>query len=311
MSDVVRQIEAGKKQDAATPVERVIARIKGVYGRWNKDTTVQEMRADWDDLFKSQSAKVHAEQIDANGVEAEWVSGLGCRHDRAILYFHGGGYQIGSTTSHRAFVARLAEIAGYRALSVNYRLAPENKFPAALNDATVAYLWLLKQGFAAKDIAIAGDSAGGGLALATMYWCRDNGYPLPAAGVMLSPWTDMTAAGESYASRAAMDPIHQRPMILAMARRYLGESGDPQNPLASPIFGDPSGFPPLLFQVGGRETVLDDAKKFAEAAEAAGVEAQCEIWKGMIHVFQMYHEDIPEARQAIDTIGRFIRKHLR
>jgi monoterpene epsilon-lactone hydrolase len=225
-----------------------------------------------------------------------------------LLYFHGGGYKLGSVTSHRDLMARLAAAARCRVLGVNYRLAPEAHFPAPVDDALAVYQWLLGEGVAPSQIAVGGDSAGGGLAAALLLSLRDRGGALPAAAVLLSAWTDLTAQGESYVTRAEADPIHQRAMILATARQYLGPDGDASNPLASPLFGGLAGLPPLLLQVGDRETVLDDSTRFAAKARAAGVRADLEVYPNMIHVFQQFADEIPEARQAITGVGRFLRR---
>jgi monoterpene epsilon-lactone hydrolase len=268
-------------------VERVVARIRAVYSRWHRHTTADEMRRDWDALFAAKASSIAVDAVDAGGVPGEWVRTPGA--GRSIFFLHGGGYQIGSPASHRGLVADIARAAGAHALSIDYRLAPEHRYPAALDDALSAYRWLLEKGVEPARLAIAGDSAGGGLAIALLYRIRALGLPLPAAGVLLSPWTDMEASGESYASRAALDPIHQRPMLLA-------------------IYGDPAGLPPLLVQVGERETIVDDARLFAEKSKAAGVPVEFEIWPGMIHVFQMYTEDLADARRAVTRIGEFLRR---
>jgi acetyl esterase/lipase len=195
-------------------------------------------------------------------------------------------------------------------LAINYRLAPEHRFPAPVDDAMAAYRWMLAEGLRPEDIVFAGDSAGGNLALAAMLGLRERGLPLPAAGVLMSPWNDLAATGASYVSRADADPIHQRPMILALAKNYLGEGGDPRHPLASPLHADLAGLPPLLIQVGDRETVRDDSAMFADKARAAGVDVELQVWDGMIHVFQMFAAELAEGFQAIASIAEFIDKHL-
>ena len=172
-----------------------------------------------------------------------------------------------------------------------------------------AYRWLMAQGYKPENIAFVGDSAGGNLVLTSMLSLREKGLPLPAAAAVMSVWTDLTASGDSYTTRATADPIHQRKMILGMAKGYLGDSVDPHNPLVSPLFADLHGLPPLLLQVGDRETVLDDSKSFAARACAAGVEVELEVWDNMIHVFQQFTTELPEALEAIESIGRFLRKH--
>ena len=296
------------KEIAVTPVDLAIERIRAVYRNWSRETSVAQMRSDWDAAFASCSVPVWCQPVSAGGVDAEWIVPINASPEKAILYFHGGGFRIGSIASHRDLIARMADAGGCRALAVNYRLAPEHRFPAALDDALAAYGWMLGQGLNANDIAFAGDSAGGNLVLATMLSIRNVGLPLPAAAALMSPWTDVAATGASYVSRAEADPIHQRPMILALARNYLGE-GDPFDPLASPLYADLEGLPPLLIQVGDRETVLDDSTSLADKARAAGVDAELQVWDGMIHVFQMFPE-IPQAQQAIAAVATFLRRHL-
>jgi monoterpene epsilon-lactone hydrolase len=292
------------------PVERAIQRIQSVYANWNRQTTAAQMRSDWDAAFACCSVPVICRGVSAGGVDAEWIVPADAPADKAILYFHGGGFRLGSIASHRDLIAGIAEASGCRALAINYRLAPEHRFPAAPEDALTAFDWLRAQGFAADNIALAGDSAGGNLVLTTMLSRRDRGEPLPAAGVLMSPWTDLAATGESYQSRAAADPIHQRSMILALAKSYLGEGGDPGNPLASPLYADLTGLPPLLIQAGDRETVRDDSTMLAAKATAVGVDAELQVFDGMIHVFQMFPE-VPQAAEAIAAIAAFLRRHLR
>lgn len=287
-------------------VDQAVERVREVYRGWRRDTPVAQMRADWDRLFAAQPEGSLAEPVSAGGVESLWVSASAADPAHVLLYFHGGGYKLGSVRSHRELMARLSQAARCRVLGVGYRLAPEHHFPAPVRDALAAYQWLLAEGVPAANIAFAGDSAGGGLAAAALLAVRDRALPRPAAAVMLSAWTDLTASGASYTTRAASDPIHQRAMILAAARHYLGAQGDAEDPLASPLFGGLGGLPPLLLQVGDRETGLDDSTRFADKARAAGVAVRIEIYDHMIHVFQQFPDLLPEARQAIDSIGRFL-----
>jgi acetyl esterase/lipase len=289
-----------------TAVEQAVERVKGVYGSWRRDTPVAQMRADWDRLFAANALDSEAESVSAGGVESLSVSTSAADPAYVVLYFHGGGYKLGSVRSHRDLMARLSHAARCRVLGVSYRLAPEHHFPAPVTDALAAYAWLLAQGVPNARIAFAGDSAGGGLAAAALLAIRERGMPQPAAAVLLSAWTDLTAGGASYTTRAAADPIHQRAMILATARQYLGERGEATDPLASPLFGSLEGLPPLLLQVGDCETVLDDSTRFADKARAAGVAVDIEIYDGMIHVFQQFPDLLPEAHQALDSIGRFL-----
>lgn len=292
------------------PVDEVTAKVKAVYRSWGRQTTVAQMRQDWDQLFGDNPTSAVIEPVLAGGVAAEWVGSPGERADKAVLYLHGGGFQVGSVRSHRELMACIASASGCRVLGLDYRLAPEHRFPAALQDALAAWDWLLTQGFEAGDIALAGDSAGAGLALSTLLSLRDAGRPLPAAAVLMSAWTDLTASGASYESRAAADPIHQRRMILAMAANYLGADGNARDPRASPLFADLQGLPPLLIQVGDRETVLSDSTMFADKARAAGVAVQLEVWDHMIHVFQQFPADLSEARDALKSIAAFLQTQL-
>lgn len=294
----------------STAVDGVIDRVRKVYGSWTRDTTVAQMRQDWDTLFGSVPVDATLEEVDAGGVRAQWVTAPHVDTGRVLLYFHGGGFQVGSLVSHRELMAGLSAAARCPVLGVDYRLAPEHRYPAALNDAATAWQWLADQGHAPQHIALAGDSAGGGLALSLLLRLRDAGSALPAAAVLMSAWTDLTASGASYGTRADSDPIHQRPMIVAMARNYLGKGGDAADPLVSPLFADLKGLPPLLAQVGDRETVLDDSRDFVARAREAGVDATLQVWDHMIHVFQQFPAELPEARTAIDDIGRFLRRHF-
>lgn len=292
--------------EASRPVEEVIARIRQVYAGWNRTTSIAQMRSDWDAFFPVAAVPTTVVPVDAGGVDARWITRPASDPSRVLLYFHGGGFKIGSTRSHEDLMARIAAAAQCRVLGLNFRLMPEFGFPAPLEDAVAAYRWLLAQGGAPAQVAFAGDSAGGGLVASAMLALREQGLPLPAAGVLLSALTDFEASGESYVSRSAADPIHQRAMILALARGYLGSTGDPRNPLASPLFGDLRGLPPLLLQVGDRETGLDDSTRFAAAARAAGVEVELEVFAEMIHVFQQFPDDLAQARDAIRQIGEFL-----
>jgi monoterpene epsilon-lactone hydrolase len=291
-------------------LDEVINRVRRVYGNWRRDTPLAQMRSDWDQLFCSDAMPSDTQSVIAGNVDSLWIAAAGADQTRVIVYFHGGGYKLGSTRSHLDLMARISLAGQCRVLGVNYRLAPEYRFPAPVEDAVAAYEWLLSEHIPAHRIGFAGDSAGGGLVAAAIIALRDRGRPLPGAAVMLSAWTDLTAGSESYTTRSEADPIHQRAMILGTARNYLGERGDPRDPLASPLFGDLSGFPPVLLQVGGRETVLDDSTRFANRARSAGVAVELEIYDDMIHVFQQFPDLLPEARQAIDSIGRFVRRTL-
>jgi acetyl esterase/lipase len=294
------------------PIEGVIDRVRGVYSRWRRDTPVSQMRADWDQLFSS-SVSSTIEPVQGGSVPCEWVRPSAVRRDAAIIYLHGGGFRVGSLASHREIIARLAVESGIQVLAVDYRLAPEHLLPAALEDAITIIDWLEKSGLSADRIALAGDSAGAALALGAIVARLQQGKPSPAAAYLMSAWTDLTASGESYQSRSALDPIHQRPMILAMARGALGPGATAEDPRLSPILASAEimrALPPMLMQVGERETLVSDTADFAARARAAGASVRSEIWPRMIHVFQQFPDDLPEARDAVAAGGRFIATHL-
>ena len=245
----------------------------------------------------------------AQGVAAEWTSTPDAGPERVVLYLHGGGYSIGSIASHRHLAAQLGRTARTQTLAVDYRLAPEHPFPAAVDDALAGYRFLLDAGFAPSCIAIAGDSAGGGLTVATLVAAREAGLPQPACGVCISPWVDLEVSGASMTTKAAEDPIVQREPLLQLAATYLGGS-DPRSPLATPLHADLRGLAPLLIQVGSAETLLDDAVRLAAAAGAQEVEARLEVWPEMIHVWHFFHPVLGEGRRALDTAGGYIRDRM-
>jgi acetyl esterase/lipase len=255
-------------------------------------------------------ADVRYEPVDAGGVPAEWTAAPGARQDRALVYLHGGGYCLGGVATHRGLVARLSRTARLRVLNVDYRLAPEHPHPAAVLDAVAAVRFAYASGLAPSRVAVGGDSAGGGLALATLLRLRDAGLPLPAAGVCISPWTDLTGSGESVRTRADLDPLVDADDLRILADAYLG-GGDPRAPLASPLFADLRGLPPLLVHVGTAEILLDDATGLAERARDVGVPVELEVWDDMIHVWHAFADVLPEGVQAIEGIAGFLDKRLR
>jgi len=268
--------------------------------------TIAERRAQYERAEKvfPTPAEVKVERVTAPAVPAEWLRPPSAAPGRVVLYLHGGGYVIGSPRSHRHLAAAIAAAARSSALLLEYRCAPEAPFPAAVDDAVAAYRWLLDQGVSAGGIVIAGDSAGGGLTVAALLALRDARLPLPAAGVCISPWVDLTCSGASYATKAASDPIVKRAGVDEMARAYLG-TADPRTPLASPLFADLRGLPPLLIQVGSEEVLLDDSIQLAERAKAAGVDTTLEVWEQMIHVWHWFLPMLDEAEEAVAAIGRF------
>jgi epsilon-lactone hydrolase len=270
--------------------------------------TIEERRAQYDKAERvfATPADVAVERVTAAHRPAEWLTPPGARADAVVLYLHGGGYVIGSPRSHRHLAAAIARASGTRALLLDYRLAPEHPFPAALDDALAAYEWLLGRGLASRRIVVAGDSAGGGLTVALLLALRDRGRPLPAAGVCISPWTDLTCSAPSYASKKAADPIVTLESITLLAKAYVG-AGDPKAPLISPLFADLRGLPPLLVHVGSDEMLLDDARGLAERARTAGVDVTFEEWPAMIHVWHWFQPMLEEAERATADIGTFIR----
>lgn len=248
--------------------------------------------------------------VQADAVGGEWVVPKNAGADRVLLYLHGGAWVMGSLRFYRALVVNLARGAGVRALSVDYRLAPEHPYPAALDDCVAAYEWLLARGTEPGQIVVAGDSAGGNLALAMLLRLRDAGSPMPAGAVVLSPVTDLRGGGTSYRTRKALDPYFADADPGMFVAAYVG-GHDPREPYLSPLDGDLDGLPPMLIHVGDHEILLDDAVRFGEKARAAGVEAQTVVWPGMMHDFHIFAPFLPEARRAIREIAAFIRSQLR
>ena len=243
----------------------------------------------------------------ADGVSVEWIVPPNAAAQPVILYLHGGGWTLGWYNSHRWLVAHICRAAASRALAVDYRLAPENPFPAALEDCLAAYRWLLKSGTPPQQIVIVGDSAGGNLALTTLMALRDAGDLLPAAAVCISPMTDLAGTGESF--KTNKDPLLTARFALSMARHYVGNQ-DPCLPLISPHYGNLSGLPRLLIHVGEDEILLSDAARLTDNARAAGVDVSLVIWPKMWHVWHVFVPYLPEAQQAVNAIGAFIHERI-
>ena len=248
---------------------------------------------------------IETERVGVNGVAAEWIWAPESDKRRVILYLHGGGYVIGSVRTHRVLLAHLARAAKARVLALDYRLAPETPFPGPIDDTVNAYQWLLSEGIEPANMAIAGDSAGGGLVVAALVALKSVGEPLPAAGVCISPWSDMESTGGSMMTNSESDPSVSKERLLKLAGIYLNGK-NPQAPLASPIHADLTGLPPLLLQVGSIEVLLDDSTMLKEQAHKAGVSVQMEVWDDMPHVWHHYAPILPEARKAISKIGEFL-----
>ncbi|MFP1623728.1 alpha/beta hydrolase [Streptomyces sp. 5K101] len=222
------------------------------------------------------------------------------------LYLHGGGYVYGSLRSHGHMVGEIARAARCRMFFVNYRRAPEHPYPAALEDAVAAYRSLLAEGLAGSDVVLAGDSAGGGLVLATLLKLRDAGLPRPAAAACISPWTDLTCSGETYTTLEDDDPMLSKPIVALVAESYLAGTA-PTEPYVSPLFGELGGLPPVLLQVGSREMLLSDADRFATGLRQAGGTGVLEVWPGMVHVWHLHHARLAKAREAVSRLGGWLR----
>ncbi|HEY4256645.1 MAG TPA: alpha/beta hydrolase, partial [Candidatus Udaeobacter sp.] len=253
---------------------------------------------------------VKLETMDVDGVEGEWSIVPGSDASRVLLFFHGGGYCSGSIVSHRSMATETGRAAGMRMLAIAYRLAPEHPFPAAYDDALMAWRFLRNQGILAAHIAIGGDSAGAGLAVALVRRLRDAGEELPSCAWLVSPWTDLTMSGSTLATKATLDPIIHKEYLNELADAYLPVGMDRKDPRVSPLYADLGNFPPILIQVGSTETLLDDATRFAATAGAADVSVTLEVWPHMIHAWPLWNAGLEDGRRALANAGAFIRRHL-
>jgi len=272
---------------------------------------VIESRARFEKMggFLGGAPDAKCEKVDVDGVPAEWVSAPDVDASRAVLYLHGGGYAIGSINTHRRLAFDISAASGARVLLLDYRLAPEHPFPAAVDDAATAWRWLLKQGFANTKLAIAGDSAGGGLTIATLVNLRDRKLGLPACAVAISPWVDLEGVGTSMTARSEQDPMVQKAGLGWMADMYLAGK-DARTPLAAPLHADLKDLPPVLVQVGTAETLLDDATRIAERLHSAGGEVKLSVWPNMLHVFPMFAPILSEGRDGCVEVGQFIKARM-
>ena len=271
--------------------------------------TVTERRAAAESVASPPPRGTIVTPVDAGGVPAEWVVAPSAGGDRVVFYLHGGAYQIGSPATLRHMIALVSDAASARVLSVDYRLAPEHPFPAAVEDAVAAYRWLLADGTDPGAVAFAGDSAGGGLALGTLVALRDAGDPMPAAVVVLSPWTDLALTGESLRTRAAVDVMIKPDGMAKTVDTYLAGQ-DPRHPYASPLYADRRGLPPMLIHVGDAEVILDDSTRFAARARDHGVQVTIEVWDEMPHVWHAFAGLLPEADQAIERVGSWLTERI-
>lgn len=271
--------------------------------------SIEQRRAASDalgDLFPL-APDVRVEQAGARGVPAEWTSTPAASSGGVILYLHGGGYLWGSLKSHLHLVSELGRAATMRTLALDYRRAPEFPFPHALEDAVSGYRFLLDSGFKPCQIAVAGDSAGAGLAVALLVRLKELGMQQPACALLFSPWVDMTATADSYSRNAKRDPVLNREIMQFLAEQYLGKRPR-ETPLASPVFADLSGIAPLTIFVGATEALLDDAIALTRAAGLADVSVRLEIWPKMFHIWPNYHQVLAEGRQGVARAGRLLRE---
>lgn len=252
---------------------------------------------------------ISVKKFNIDHIQTEWMIPPEAAADEMIYYLHGGGYMMGSINTHRALAAKLSLEAGSKVLLIDYALAPENPYPAALNDALKVYTWLIENGYKSINIVIAGDSAGGGLALSTVIAARDKGMVLPAGLVLISPWTDLAGTGESMTTKAKKDPVLTAEALPQIGQWYAGDI-PLDDPRVSPLYADLSGLPPMFIQVGTSEILLNDSTRLASRAQEVGVEVELEVWQGEMHVWHMLWQRLPSARKAIEKIGTFTRKRL-
>jgi monoterpene epsilon-lactone hydrolase len=296
---------------ASPQADAVKAKLIEFANGLNPEADVQEMREAYAHFaaLTTEPAGVLWTEVDAGGVPAIWADPEGGAADRVLQYVHGGGYVIGAATYYRNLTGHLAAALGCRVLNVDYRLAPEYPHPAPVEDSTKVYRWLLDQGIEPGHIAIAGDSAGGGLTVATLLSIRDNGLPQPAAAVPLSPWVDMEATGQSMTTNAEKDVLVAAEMIKGMSEAFL-QGKDTKDPLAAPLHADLSGLCSLYIQVGGDETLLDDSLRLADRARAVGCDVRLDVFPEMQHVFQMAAGNMPEADDAIARMADWLKPRL-
>ena len=293
---------------ASAQLEKILDILRKNAAAGRPDTW-DERRALMDEKSFPPHDDVAYEPVNAGGVSSLWVTAPGVSEDRVVLYLHGGGYVVGSLRSHQDLTARISKVADARVLYIDYRMGPEDPFPAAVDDAVTAYRWLLAEGCDPSQMAISGDSAGGGLTVATLVSLRDDGHPLPATAVCISPWVDLEGVGDSMTSNENVDPTVRLEGLTEMAEAYLG-GAHPRTPLAAPLYADLTGLPPMLIQVGGVETLLDDSTRLAQVAKDAGVDTTLEIADEMFHVWHAFAPMLDEGQQAVDRLGGYILERI-
>lgn len=274
-------------------------------------TPAQTMRQEWEDSVRGASVpdNVSVTPVNLGGVSGEWIAWSDRpQSGHALLWVHGGGFNSGSCNTHRDLATRLADVTGARVLTINYRLAPEDPFPAAIDDAVAAYRALLDQGVSTDQLLIGGDSSGAGLALSALLRLRDEGVALPRAAVLISPWVDLALTGPTLESKIDVDPMTSREGLQAAATWYLN-GHDPADPAASPLYADLHSLPPLLILAGDHEVLLSDATRFAEKARQDGVDVQLSIWDEMWHCWPAWSAELPEGREALDQIAQFVARY--
>lgn len=249
------------------------------------------------------------EQFHIGSMKCEWITPENADTSKVLLFFHGGGYATGSINTHRALVSKLAEYAGIKALVIDYRLAPENKYPAPIEDAATAHQWLMQNGFSNSQICFGGDSAGGGITIGTLLYLRDNNIPLPKCAITLSPWLDLTGSGDSFKTKHDEDPMLVAAGLPVWGKNYAGDA-DLKSPYASPIFHSLKNLPPVYIQVGEEEILLDDSIRFEKKAKEDGVNVRLEIYPKKFHVFNAFWRILPKAREANKKLGAFLKEQL-
>ncbi len=294
------------------PAQEEIAAIRALLGSKPRPESWAERRRRIEEVGAADPVAddVRLEAVDLDGVPGEWSMAPGSDERSVLLFFHGGGYCSGSILSHRRMVTEAGRAAGVRTLAVEFRLAPEHPFPAALEDALSAWRYLRASGVAPERIAVAGDSAGGGLSVSLMTALKGGGEPLPGCAWLVSPWTDLTMSGGTLNSKEAVDPLIHKGYLEELAAAYLSGGTDPRDPRVSPLFAELHGLPPTLVQVGSDETLLDDSVRFAGRAGASEVRVTLEIWPHMIHAWHLWNARLEAGRRALATAGAFMRANL-
>lgn len=293
-------------------LESIIEQFTALRSAWPADVMMQQMRADLDSFYArfEMSEKPDVESLSVGEAEAEMVSVGNPVPDRVVLYFHGGGFAVGSPPAFRNFAAAVSGAARCRVLVSGYRLAPEHRYPTQLEDARAAFAWLRDRGISGGDIALLGDSAGAALCVSLMLALREAGDELPACAVLLCPWLDLECQGDSYDRNADVDPVSNREIAKMMAEQYVGDANRLRDPLANVALASLEGLPPILVHAAGRDVFLDDARRIAERASKAGVDTALSEWPEMIHQWHLYASALEPAREAIADLGRFLETHL-